>query len=315
MRKIWMFVVLLSFAIGVKANHYESAIVIKSQGDAGILVQIDRHRSPQMKSVHKFNHIRPGRHYVEIYRQPRQHPHAGHQPPRLVYRGHVNAQQGFKTVYVLSHGNLRVVSRKRLSHGNSGCSIHGSQNCNCNSGLSNWNHGTQGGCGSGHGGHSNYGHGNGHGYGHGNQGHGQQHGCNGSCGQQHYGSQWQSWNNWNNGSGYGGHHWGNDHGYYNGHQPMPYNDFWSFMNRMKRNVTDVQKVDMAKRELDNKWLTTEQVNVLMDDLFFEQQKLELAQNLYHRTVDPEKYNSLESQFDFSSNKRKLSEYVERNASK
>ena len=95
---------------------------------------------------------------------------------------------------------------------------------------------------------------------------------------------------------------------------MPYNDFWSFMNRMKRNVTDAQKVDMARRELDNKWLTTEQVNVLLDDIFFEQQKLELAQNLYHRTVDPEKYDRLESQFDFSSNKRKLSEYVERNAS-
>ena len=86
------------------------------------------------------------------------------------------------------------------------------------------------------------------------------------------------------------------------------------MNRMKRNVTDAQKVNMARKELDNKWLTTEQVNVLLDDIFFEQQKLELAQNLYHRTVDQEKYNSLESQFDFSSNKRKLSEYVERNAS-
>jgi len=326
MKNLWMLVALFSLTIGAKANHYGSTIVIKSQGDAPIIVEMDRRHSPHHKPVHKFNNIRPGKHFVEVYRRTGHHPHAGHHPPRLVYRGYVRAQQGYRSVYVIRHGSLRLVSKKRLSHGNHGCSIHGNQSCNCNSGPHGWNNGSgHQGHGNGHGGYGGYGNGhgngyNGHGYGNGHSGgdgnvQGYSGGCNNSCGHSN-GHSWNNWNNnWNGNYGHGGQHWNGNSGYYGGHQPMSYQDFWFFMNRMRGNLTDAQKVDMAKRELKDDWLTTEQVNIVLDDLFFEQEKLDLAKNLYHRTVDPDEYKELDNQFDFNSNKKQLSEYVERNAPK
>jgi hypothetical protein len=85
--------------------------------------------------------------------------------------------------------------------------------------------------------------------------------------------------------------------------------FQTFFQTISKENFDTSRMPMAQQVIDQNYFTAEQVKQLLPLFSFESNKLEMAQRLYGRTIDPQNYFIIYDVFDFSSTKDKLLEYV------
>ncbi len=312
MKNLVVFVMLIALHFGAKANHNESVLVLKGHHNEHISVYMDG-RWYGASEKHVFRNLRPGRHYVKVFKRVHNdhghhghnghqnghgnHGHLGHGGKKLIAAGWLHAYRGYKSNYHAERGRLILVNKKPIHHQNAcGHGYHG--NCphhGCSGHPSNCHNSS---CGHG-GGHRN-GHGNGYGNGHGwNNGNG--------CG---HGNDWGYYNN---------HNWNHDdnwygprpnHGSQYGHgNIMNSNLFNQFMRNIKQSYSDEAKVNHVKNNINKQQLSVKQVNAILNEIYFEKNKLAVAKYLYGKTADKKNYQQIYPAFNFQSSKKELGEYI------
>ena len=295
MKSILTLVMFFSLLTGINANHNKATIIIKSQNHIPIIVELDNHHNDYAQNVHQFENVRPGNHFVEIFqvRNPH-HPHGSN----TLYRGNVKAYVGYQAIYQLDRGRLMLVSKNRfqpLYSNTCSCPNHGHCNhsgCGCNScsgssNYNNWNHPNW------NNGYSN----------------------NGQCGTNH-GYQNNNWSNNNYQGYYDG--WPNNpqQNQYNYSGPnnnykgvMSPQQFDGFMQGLKANYMDGDKVKYIKANLNDENLDIDQVQIVLNEVFFESNKVEAAKFLYTKTDKKAQFGTVLDDFKFSSSKRELNTYI------
>jgi hypothetical protein len=110
----------------------------------------------------------------------------------------------------------------------------------------------------------------------------------------------------------GNHHQGvNATGVFPAHQTyaMTNEQIDRFVKELNRQTFDDKKVQYASTYLNDAWLTSDQIQRIVKQLTFDNNKLELAMTLYDRAIDPANYYTVESAFSFRSTGQKLQEYI------
>lgn len=85
--------------------------------------------------------------------------------------------------------------------------------------------------------------------------------------------------------------------------------FLAFIETISKENFDSGRMPIAKQVIDQNYFTAEQVKQLLPLFTFEDNKLEMAMNLYGRTVDQQNYFVVYSTFNFSTTKDKLTAYI------
>lgn len=288
---------LIGWSTQVKANHYGSQVVIQSESRTPILVEIDRHVTGPAKPVQFVDGLRPGRHYIRIYKMERPRWGWGQPIKRMVYQGRITARQGLVIHFEMGHRGLIELGSHPIHHG------YGQPP------ICNW-----GGCGGGthggtHGGPHGHGYGSGYpGYGHGNPGHGYGYG---GYGNGQYGSGYGQGSCGSAYDPYGPGSYGNGYGWYQGYRsPMSDNEFRQLKGRLDDQITDYQKVDYLKQLSSDDYLSTEQVRAILRSMSFDGQKYDAAKLLLPKTVDPDQFDSLAREFTFEHYKKDLERLAE-----
>lgn len=86
--------------------------------------------------------------------------------------------------------------------------------------------------------------------------------------------------------------------------------FTTFLSKMKDKSMDNQKLDFAKSTMKNNWFTTDQVLQLLQTFSFENNKVELAKLIWHKTTDKGSYFKIYDAFTFSSSEKSVQEYID-----
>ncbi len=298
MKSILTLVMFFSLLTGINANHNKATVIIKSANNLPIIVELDNRHNEYARTVHKFENIRSGTHYVKILKpRNRYHPHHGAQ---LIYNGRIRAYNGYKVVYKIDCGRLILVKKQphQYHYGptSGSCPNHGHCNnssCGCN--TYGGGHGGSNGSGCNTGYSDYYGHNNG---------------------------------NWHYGNGHHNQHYPNNQGHYNDdhdddHYYGPRNNYDSYghkksipqskFNQLIQGVKHVQndsgKVRYIKSQLSNETVSSSQVRIILGELFFEGNKVEVAKYLYPKTSDQDQFSQVMDEFYFSSSKKEISKLI------
>lgn len=94
--------------------------------------------------------------------------------------------------------------------------------------------------------------------------------------------------------------------------PMSDYDFGLLRESVRSKSFDSTRLQVAKQALDSRRLTTHQVRELMDLMWFESTKLELAKFSYPRVVDKERFFLVNDAFSFSSSIDELDRFIRSN---
>lgn len=294
MKSILTLVMICSLLTVINANPNKATIIIESHDHQPIIVELDHQHNNIVRPIHTIENLRPGNHFVEIIsvRDPHQSHH--YNGNTTLYRGHIMAYAGYATIYHIDCGRLVLVSKNLIRpnyFNNCSCPNHGHCNnsgCSCNS------------C-SGQGG---QGHGNGYQWNNGNY-------MNSPYGYGHNQPNYNGYNQQYKSDYYG---WQNDpmnqynDPYYNNHYMSP-QYFDRFMQGLRATNMDGDKVKYLKAQLNDQVLSIEQVQAIVDEVFFESNKVEAAKFLYHKTDDKAQFGSVIDDFSFSSSKRQLTAYI------
>lgn len=97
--------------------------------------------------------------------------------------------------------------------------------------------------------------------------------------------------------------------YYPTVNSMSNENFEKLLNSIRNEYFDTVKLKTAKRAIKSNSVTSNQVSQLVSELNFESNKLEFAKYAYKRTVDPQNYFLVSSNFTFSSSKDTLFDYI------
>lgn len=87
-------------------------------------------------------------------------------------------------------------------------------------------------------------------------------------------------------------------------------NFSSFLAKMKDKNMDNAKLDFAKSTMKNNWFTSDQVLQILQTFSFENNKVELAKLIWHKTTDKGNYFKIYDAFTFSSSEKAVQEYVD-----
>lgn len=143
-----------------------------------------------------------------------------------------------------------------------------------------------------------------------------------------------TWNNgygnqqgWNNGNGYNNYPYGNNnpngypnnypnnypngggnYGYGNGNL-LDDASLKTLIQTMKNVTFDEKMVSVAKTALKDRAIKTSQVHELLQQITFEQYKLDLAKYCYDKTIDKNNYYTLYNDFTFSNYSTQLDKYI------
>ncbi len=91
--------------------------------------------------------------------------------------------------------------------------------------------------------------------------------------------------------------------------PMSDYDFGLLRETIRSKSFDSTRLQVAKQALDSRRLTSLQVRELMDLMWFESTKLDLAKFAYHRVVDKERFFLVNDAFSFSSSIDELDRFI------
>jgi len=86
--------------------------------------------------------------------------------------------------------------------------------------------------------------------------------------------------------------------------------FTSFLTKMKDKGFDNQRLDFAKSTMKNNWFTTDQVLQMIQTFSFENNKVDFAKVIWHKTIDKGSYFKIYEAFTFSSSEKSVQEYVD-----
>jgi len=86
--------------------------------------------------------------------------------------------------------------------------------------------------------------------------------------------------------------------------------FITFITKMKDKSMDNQKLDFAKSTMKNNWFTTDQILQMLQTFSMENNKVELAKMIWHKTTDKGSYFKIYDAFTFSSSEKSVQEYVD-----
>ncbi|HUM50250.1 MAG TPA: DUF4476 domain-containing protein [Chitinophagales bacterium] len=110
------------------------------------------------------------------------------------------------------------------------------------------------------------------------------------------------WNNagWNNN--------GNNYNY-NNNNLLSDADLQVLIQTMKNASFEEKMIEVAKTALKDRQLKTTQVHLLLEEITFEANKLELAKFCYDKTIDKNNYYTLYNDFSFSNYSTQLDKYI------
>lgn len=86
--------------------------------------------------------------------------------------------------------------------------------------------------------------------------------------------------------------------------------FTTFLTKMKDKSTDTQRLDFVKSTMKNNWFTTDQILQMLQTFSMENNKVELAKMIWHKTTDKGSYFKIYDAFTFSSSEKSVQEYVD-----
>jgi hypothetical protein len=86
--------------------------------------------------------------------------------------------------------------------------------------------------------------------------------------------------------------------------------FITFITKMKDKSMDNQKLDFAKSTMKNNWFNTDQVLQMLQTFSMENNKVELAKLIWHKTTDKGSFFKIYDAFTFSSSEKSVQEYVD-----
>ncbi len=121
--------------------------------------------------------------------------------------------------------------------------------------------------------------------------------------------QFNRWDDiWNNPYGGNGYNWSN--GPQEQYSMMNVPEFDNFVKYLtKSNYFDKDKMDAIRQQSKKTFFTTLQIKSLLALVNFESNRLTLAKDLYPKCIDPKNFYTIYDIFSFSSNKKKLMEFV------
>lgn len=91
---------------------------------------------------------------------------------------------------------------------------------------------------------------------------------------------------------------------------MDENNFQLFLKKLKDKGFEDQKKDFIKSTSKNNWFNSDQVLTILQDLSFENSKVEMAKHLYTKTIDKNNYFKVYEAFNFSSSERALQDFID-----
>lgn len=86
--------------------------------------------------------------------------------------------------------------------------------------------------------------------------------------------------------------------------------FVTFLTKMKDKSMDNQKLDFVKSNMKNNWFNTDQVLQMLQTFSYENNKVELAKIIWHKTTDKGSFFKIYDAFTFSSSEKSVQEYVD-----
>lgn len=92
--------------------------------------------------------------------------------------------------------------------------------------------------------------------------------------------------------------------------PMEESNFESMLSKMNEKISDAQKRDFIKTTMKNNWFNCDQVLIILQNLGFENTKVELAKLIWSRTSDRENYFKIYDAFTFSSSEKAVQDYID-----
>lgn len=118
---------------------------------------------------------------------------------------------------------------------------------------------------------------------------------------------------WNNPYGNQNDNWNGNNGNGNNYANVMNNqEFVTFLTALKRNASfDKDKITIISSIARNTNFTSSQVQTLIKAMSFDDNRLEVAKQLYQNCVDRRNYYIVNEAFDFDSGRRKLNEYISR----
>jgi hypothetical protein len=109
--------------------------------------------------------------------------------------------------------------------------------------------------------------------------------------------------NWNNGNNNG--NWGNNNGY----MPMNPNAFNAFKQTVQNSSFDNSRLTLVKTQLNNNYITAQQLKELVQLFSFESGKLEAAMYGANRVIDNQNMFTIYDAFDFESSKTSFANHI------
>lgn len=86
--------------------------------------------------------------------------------------------------------------------------------------------------------------------------------------------------------------------------------FTTFLTKMKDKGFDNQRLDFVKSTMKNNWFTTDQVLQMIQTFSFENNKVDFAKVIWHKTTDKGSFFKIYEAFTFSSSEKSVQEYVD-----
>lgn len=85
--------------------------------------------------------------------------------------------------------------------------------------------------------------------------------------------------------------------------------FATFISKLKDKSFDNQKIDFVKTAMKNNWFTCDQVLEVIQSLSFENNKVDLAKLMWHKTTDKGNFFKIYDAFTFSTSEKSVQEYI------
>lgn len=85
--------------------------------------------------------------------------------------------------------------------------------------------------------------------------------------------------------------------------------FYEALETIKDEPFAQTQMELAVFIVNNNWLTTQQIILIIDEFYFEENRLSFAKMAYIKCVDPENYIRVFNTFYFSSSKEELSQFI------
>jgi Domain of unknown function (DUF4476) len=93
-------------------------------------------------------------------------------------------------------------------------------------------------------------------------------------------------------------------------QPMDVQSFWDAQRKIESKSADMKRMKIAKKVIDDNYVTTSQVKEMMDLIAFDGYKLELAKYSYSKVVDHKNFFLLKNALQYDQNKKDFNEFIE-----